>query len=32
MNLYSILKIIVKNKSYNPVYDMNDLKQKKLLW
>lgn len=28
MNLYSILKIIVKNKSYNPVYDMNDLKQK----
>lgn len=28
MNLYSILKIIVKNKSYNPAYDMNDLKKK----
>lgn len=28
MNLYSILKIIVKNKSNNPAYDMNDLKKK----
>ena len=31
MNLYSILKIIVENKSYNPVY-VKWFETKKLLW